>query len=414
MPERRSTVGARVLALSLLAACSAPRGAQNIEHADAGAAYQAQYRQFEGVPKDSVPVLRAPALNARACRAPASAADGGAAAAGGKTVHAGVPAALAGEALSRGDLLDFRLPEEDTFTGEYVVSRDGFLKLPYLPPVPAQGRSTEAVRADIEAALIDGGFYQVPPVASLLLIDYAPIRVTVSGAVFEPQPLEIGGVPGDQVDSRRQAALGASTEARNLSVALRNAGGIRPDADLSSVRITRGGRTYAVDLGGITRGRAFDDVMLIAGDAVHVPSRGCFQDELMAPSPVSPPGISVYLSNVTVPATGNAASAIGQEVRQYPYGTRFMQAVVNTNCVGGSRATSADRYAALFSRNPVTDVSVVIDRPVEVMRTRADRDDYDPYLLPGDSIACYDSSVTNIRDVLQILGLAGAVAVLAP
>ncbi len=180
------------------------------------------------------------------------------------------------------------------------------------------------------------------------------------------------------------------------------------------MRLTRGGQTYAVDMRGIASGSAAQDVMLIAGDAVHVPSRGCFQDELMAPGPISPPGISVYLSNLTVPATGNAPSAVGQSVREYPYGTRFMQAVVNTNCVGGTRSTSADRYAALFSRNPETGVSVVIDRPVEVMRTRPDRDDYDPYLLPGDSIACYDSSVTNLRDLLQILGLAGAVVILAP
>ncbi|MFD2855834.1 hypothetical protein ACFSZS_15135 [Seohaeicola zhoushanensis] len=61
--------------------------------------------------------------------------------------------------------------------------------------------------------------------------DFASARVGVTGAVFEPQPVDIGGVPGDQVDSRRQEALGASTEGRNLSVALRRAGdptGCRP------------------------------------------------------------------------------------------------------------------------------------------------------------------------------------------
>jgi hypothetical protein len=89
-----------------------------------------------------------------------------------------------------------------------------------------------------------------------------------------------------------------------------------------------------------------------------------------------------------------------------------MQAVVDANCVGGARATSADRSAALFSRNPVTGVSAVIERKVEVMRSRADRDDYDPYLLPGDAIACYDSGVTNLAEIGRVIGVIGAVSLL--
>ena len=90
-----------------------------------------------------------------------------------------------------------------------------------------------------------------------------------------------------------------------------------------------------------------------------------------------------------------------------PYGTRFLQAVINTNCVGGARATSANRSAVLFSRNPVTDVSVVIERNIEDLLRRADRDDYDPFLLPGDSLACYDSTVTNAGEIGRVLGVLG-------
>jgi hypothetical protein len=95
-----------------------------------------------------------------------------------------------------------------------------------------------------------------------------------------------------------------------------------------------------------------------------------------------------------------------------PWGTRFWQAVVDMNCVGGARATSARRSAALVSRNPLTDVSVAIERDIEDMLRRADRDDYDPYLLPGDAIACYDSTLTNIGEVARILGVAGVTAAL--
>lgn len=404
-----------LVALVVLAACSAPRQASNIEPVASGGAYQAQYRDISAS-RDASPVLRAAQINASKCLAESGAGEAeGPPGSGAKyAIASRAPAALRGEMLTRGDLLDFRLPDETIFSGEYVISRDGRLKLPYVPSIQAQGRTTEQVRSDISDALVETGFYDSVPDISLLVMDFASVRVGVSGAVFEPQPVQIGGIQGDQLDARRQSALGASTEGRNLSAALRAAGGIRPDADLSSVRVSRGGQTFTLDLRGATEGRAFDDIMLVTGDAIYVPSLNCFQDILMSPSPISPPGVSLYLSNLTIPSDSNSRAAIGQTVREVPYGTRFMQAVIDTNCVGGARATSADRYAALFSRNPITDVSVVIDRPVEVMRTRADRDDYDPYLLPGDAIACYDSSVTNLTEVARLLGLAGAVAIILP
>ncbi len=399
--------GASGLALSVVVACAAPQSADNLEPVAIGGAYQAQYRQID-TDRDAAQFLQSATMNAAKCRP----AIGGDSLLSDQKYTSGDLYALRGELLSRGDLVEFRLPEDETFSGDYVVSRDGTVKLPFIAPVPAAGRTPDQVARAIRRALINDGHYAEVPLMSLLIKDLAPVRVGVSGAVFEARPTDIGGVAGDMVDDRRQAALGASTEGRNLSVALRSAGGIRPDADLSAVRLTRAGRNYTLDLRGVMRGENVDDVMLITGDEVHVPSRECFQDDLMKPSPISPPGISLYLSNLTQPATGNAPSAIGQTVREVPYGTRFMQAVVDANCVGGARATSADRSAALFSRNPVTGVSAVIERKVEVMRSRADRDDYDPYLLPGDAIACYDSGVTNLAEIGRVIGVIGAVSLL--
>ncbi|KAA2314251.1 polysaccharide biosynthesis protein [Pseudooceanicola sediminis] len=390
-----------------LTACAPPKSPANLEPAAQGGAYQAQYRDPE-VRREAQPFLRSAQMNAARCRPFAGGAGDGS---GGK-LGGRAPIALRGELLSRGDLLDLRLPEDATFTDEYVVSRDGTLKLPYLTPIPAQGRSTTAVAGAVRSGLVEGGFYTEEPAISLLVEDFAAARVAISGAVFEPRTADIGGVPGDQVDVRRQGALGDSTEGRNISVALRVAGGVRPDADLSAVRLTRGGTNYRLDLRGALEGRSFDDVMLITGDEVFVPTRDCFQDWMLVPGPISPPGVSLYLSNLTQPATGNAPSAIGQTVREVPYGTRFMQAVVDSNCVGGARATSANRSAALFSRNPVTKVSVVIERGIEDMRTRAERDDYDPYLLPGDAIACYDSTITNVTEIGRVLGIVGAATLL--
>ncbi|WP_102223389.1 polysaccharide biosynthesis/export family protein [Acidimangrovimonas sediminis] len=391
---RTAVLSASLLALT--AGCAPLPHAANVEPVARGRAYEAQYRDIP-TSGEVAPVGSSHMLNLAQCKPYSE----------GSKAPGRLPSALASETLSPDDLLSLRLHGDDTFTGDYVVSRDGTLKLPYLPSIPARGRSTDAVRRDIVAALEKGGFYdaETPPRVSLLVKDFAPASVAVSGAVFEPHVAEIGGVSSDQRDTLRENALGASTRGRDLSVALRAAGGVRPDADLSDVTVIRGGHRYRLDLRGAITGRGFDDAMLATGDKVIVPSRGCFQEDLMQPSPISPPGIRLFLSNLTAPATGNAPSAIGREVREVPYGTRFLQAVVNANCVGGARATSADRSAALFTRNPITKVSAVIERKVEVMRSRADRDEFDPYLLPGDAIACYDSGATNLFEIGRLIGV---------
>jgi protein involved in polysaccharide export with SLBB domain len=287
------------------------------------------------------------------------------------------------------------------------------LKLPHIPGVPAQGRPATDVEAALAESLVSNGIFRTRPRISVRLADFSSAQVHVSGAVFEPGSVEIGRIAGDDQDRSRVEASGASTELRNLSVALRAAGGIRPDADLSRVTIRRGGETLIVDARPAIEGRAFADMMLSAGDEIEVPSRGCFQEALMAPTSVTPPGVKVFMSNLTQPASANALAAIGKDTRELRYGTRFIQAVVGMNCVGGAKLTNADRYAVLFSRNPVTGNSIVIERRLEELLRSADRDDLDPFILPGDAIACYDSTVTNITEVARSIAQVTAGAVTA-
>ncbi|MCA0962790.1 polysaccharide biosynthesis/export family protein [Salipiger bermudensis] len=391
------------LGLVVVAGCGPAPSPRNLGPIDAGGGYQAQYRD-PPLNFAETPMLQSERLNAARCKPFAGGAGGGDGKAGGLAHHA-----LRGERLSRNDLVDIRVADDVTFVGNYVVSRDGTLKLPFLPPIRAEGRTTGQIEADLISALLKDEFYDEAPRVSVRVADFAGVSVAVSGAVFEPRATEIGRVSGDDLDIARQTALGASTEGRNLSAAIRAAGGVRPDADISAVELYRGGQRYVLDMRGVFEGRNAVDVMLITGDEVVVPSRQCFQEDLMRPSPISPPGVSMFLSNLTVPATGNAPSAIGREVREVPYGTRMMQAVIDTNCVGGTRTTSAHRSAILVTRDPVTQVSTVIERSIENQLRRPDRDDYDPFLLPGDGIACYDSSVTNLTQALLAVGVAKTV-----
>lgn len=336
---RRRAVAAIVVSLGLgLTGCATRHAIQNAEPVAEGQGYQAQYR---ALPPDPLPPARSgvtadrvtpPAavtqpvpdttprptsaqMNAARCPSPAGAVTPG------LTYR---PGGAETETLSVGDVLDVAVPDDTTFTGKYRVSQDGTVRMVYLPPVRAQGRSVGAVEEAIAALLVDKGHYPAPPLVSVRVMTYASARVFVGGAVFQPGAFSVGGTSATESDSLASVALGAASEGRRLSRALQSAGGVRPDADLSRVTVTRNGRAMVLDLRTAVLGRAFPDLLLLAGDQVEVPTRGCFQEALMAPSPVSPPGVKVFMSNLTVPASSNAQSVIGKETREMRWGTRLM------------------------------------------------------------------------------------------
>ena len=387
---------------ALLAGCASHEVPRNAEAPEAGEAYQARYRAPDTQGSSGF-------LEAQRCAdRGAVSSDAGASKAG----PAGVPPGVRGpEVLSAGDLVQVLVEQDDVFTGDYVVGVDGRLRLPFAGSVAAAGRSPAALEADIAAALVAGELYDAAPSVSVILGDYAEAEVFVSGAVFEPRQVVVGGANAQTRDAARQRARGAATTSRTLTAALRNAGGVRPDADLARVTLIRGGTRQALDLRGAPRGLPFADPILIAGDRVEVPSRGCFQDALMVPSSISPPGVTAFLSNTAETVLANAPGAI-PDAREMRYGTRYLQAVFGLNCVGGSKLTNANRRAVLFSRNPMTGESIVIDRSIEEILRRADRDEFNPYVLPEDALACYDSSVVSLKNLAAALGIgAAAVAV---
>jgi hypothetical protein len=238
----------------------------------------------------------------------------------------------------------------------------------------------------------------------LSLIELGAVDVAIAGAVFEPGVKQVGGRTAEQLNLvLDQKDSGDRNGARTLTNALQAGGGIRPDADLAQVIVARGGKWAQIDLRPVIEGGWYQDIALSPGDQIYVPSRGCFQQALVRPTRVTIPGIRVYMSNLSRPAVHNAGSAIGKEATSLPYGTRLSQAMVSANCVGGS-AMNADRRVVLISRNPANGQSVVIERSVERLVRGADRDERDPYLMPGDALACYDSLAMNVRDVISVVG----------
>lgn len=392
-----------VTILFLSTACASHQTPANPENVDGGQAYQARYR---GPDTGGVEVTRSSYLDALKCTDAALVSDAGSFESKG-TIGIGSITGGSAEVLSVGDLVQVFVEEDETLSGSYVIGEDGQIRVPFLRAVAAAGRSPRTVEAAISRALIADELYTIEPRVSVILKDYAQATVFVTGAVFEPRQVNVGGSDAQTRDPERQSALGAATPSRRLSTALRNAGGIRPDADLSRVVVIRGGTRTPYDIREAPRGGAFPDPILISGDRVEVPSRQCFQDDLVVPSSVTPPGVKVFLSNLAETAQNNSGADVS-DAREMRYGTRFLQAVFGLNCVGGSKLTNANRRAVLFSRNPITGNSVVIDRSIEDLLRDAQRDEFNPYILPEDSIACYDSATISIRNLLAVFGAASA------
>jgi polysaccharide biosynthesis/export protein len=317
--------------------------------------------------------------------------------------------------VAPGDRLRVTLAgDEGLVSGTYVVARDGTVSLPGMPAVVLGGldeaAAGEALRHALVAARLaraGAGFLDVR------FIEHAGVSVGVAGAVFDPGQVTVGvRTTEERVGQKEGVAFGDANPGRTISGALRAAGGLRPDADARLIYVARGDRWARLDLLAMMAGEPAQDIALQAGDRIIVPSTGCFDPRLMRPGALTAPGIRVYMSNLTRPAASNASSAIGKDTTSLPYGTRMLQALVTMNCVGGS-AMNSGRRAVLISRNPITGQSIVVQREVENLVRNADRDAWDPYLMPGDALACYDSRLSNFQDVVSMVGSAAGIATTA-
>lgn len=307
--------------------------------------------------------------------------------------------------LSPGDMIEVLIYEGEEFSGNYVVNLDGNLNLPFTTAIPVQGLDTSEVEAKIAMHLIKNDIFKPLNLkVSVRTLQWAPVQVSVAGAVFNAGRQLINQKLPSQVQKDRSLAYGGYPTTRFLSEALRSASGVRPDAKINKVIVIRDGWQMDVDLSGVFSGAPVHDIPLIAGDHVVVPTTGCFQHQLVRPSQITPKGFRVYISNLITPAKDNSSANVGKYSTSLPYGTKLLQAAVSGNCVGGIYSTNAPRRVVLISKNPLTGQSEVIIRSIEDLINHANRDEFNPYVLPEDAIACYDSTVTNLRDIAATIG----------
>lgn len=304
---------------------------------------------------------------------------------------------------SIGDRFNIQVPGAPEFSGDFVVNADGRVILPFAGELAVKGVTNEQLTGMIEQSMIRAKLFEpqgfkiaVRPVL------YAPINVTVSGAVFLKGRVTINGDRSDKTD-RGLTKTGDSPLDRFVGAAMRAASGVRPDADVSRIELVRNGKRHLLNWRGAVTGEPVDDVPLLDGDHVHVPEGSCFQSALVRPSQITLIGIRVFVSNLTAPALHNAASAVTKDSTSLPYGTRLLAGLVSANCVGGSLASNAGRYAVLITRNPKSLETEVIQRSIEELVLSPDRDKINPFLMPDDAIACYDSAITDVREAATTL-----------
>lgn len=310
--------------------------------------------------------------------------------------------------LSPGDRFSVSIPNEQYFARIYEVNQNGEIEVPLLGSVTVAGLEPIEIEAKLSSLLIEECYFLKDKLQlTVEITHWSEIQVSITGELFLPGRVSINE------PEQETGALAISPETlqitgrypfkRYLTNAIRAAGGVLPTANVGDIRLIRQGKEYIFDLSGVFSGEPVDDIPLIAGDRIIVPATN-FQAELARPSQITRPAVQVFASNLSIPADSNAESSIDKGGLNFIYGTRFSQAVIATNCVGGTHATNAHRHALLLRTNHLTGETTYLDRPIEDLMRDSYNEAENPLLMPRDGIACYDSRVTNARDIIQTLG----------
>ena len=305
--------------------------------------------------------------------------------------------------LTSGDRVQVVLENGDGFSGKYQVDLKGQIALPYAGAVHVSGLDTAAAAMAITQRLEARGLFRAGAARTTLqVLWWAPLNVRVSGEVFSPGAQTVN-MPAsrDRTIERAEEIPGAYAPNRNLSDALKAAGGITTWADLQRVALRRDGQVSYHDVRHLLSGAPGLDPALQEGDEVVVVRMAQPEVAQARPSGITPPGIKVFAGNM-VQSQNNAPAANALGALPMAYGSRLSQAVVAVNCAGGIGWSNASRMASLVRTERTTGKTRRWNVPVEQLLDEGS-DEINPLLQEGDAVACYDSRVTGWREVFKVL-----------
>lgn len=135
----------------------------------------------------------------------------------------------------------------------YNVGPDGTIQFPFTGPIRVAGLNEAQIRERLAQRLAS---YINAPQITVRVQAYRSGRIYVDGEVRNPGVLPITDIP------------------MTLPEAINRAGGLTPDADRSSVILTRGGTSTTIDLPELTRNNVNpSNILLRNGDLLRVVSR---------------------------------------------------------------------------------------------------------------------------------------------
>ena len=221
--------------------------------------------------------------------------------------------------LGPGDQIEIAVFGFEEYTGAKTILSDGTITLPVIGIVPAAGRTpkqlTQQLTVQLQAYLID-------PFVAVTLNTLRPVVVNVAGEVQRPGPVSLRGLT-DTVSEYEEFSSGGRP---TVSLALIQAGGITPSADIRQVVVRRelpNGSFSASTINlwdALAFGDTPPDIVLQDGDSVYVPR--LTDDEpidrnLIARSSLSPGTIRVRVvgevkqpGEVQVPPGSSLSSAV--------------------------------------------------------------------------------------------------------
>ena len=283
------------------------------------------------------------------------------------------------EPLSPGDEVEIKISDDNTFSGEYTLNHEGFLHLPFIDRVQLSGLSVQEAEDFISTHLIKQQIFQPSFLRlSLKRLVHSPIDISVSGAVF---------------NSGLKMLTPSDANKRSVSMALLESGGVTPYADLTKIEIRRGESIETHNMLAFINGTSTVDPSLISGDHIFEPSKKAFNPDLVKDTNVTASYITVYL------AGENAGFS-----KVIPYGSRLSHASVLSRCVGGSKLIYSPRSIVLARPNHVLRETEVSVRSVDhIMRNPLD-DVSNPYLMPEDTVICFESPLKSVSDLFSIFG----------
>lgn len=137
-------------------------------------------------------------------------------------------------------------------TAGQLVDADGTMYFPYLGRVKVAGLTASEIQKLVTTSLAK---VLRDPQVDIKIAGYRSQRLYVSGEVRNPGIQAIDDVP------------------MTLPEAINRAGGVLPTGDISSVRITRAGRTFELNLDALNRsGARLDSIHLRSGDQIRIPN----------------------------------------------------------------------------------------------------------------------------------------------